>query len=54
MATYEYTGTKSDTYRKGERVRTIDGSVHDKRLAANKNFKAVDEQAKQVTEQASS
>lgn len=42
MATYEYTGTQSDTYRKGERVRTIDGSIHDKRLAASENWHTVD------------
>lgn len=54
MATYEYTGTKSDTYRKGERIRTVDGSVHDKRLAANKHFKPADKQAKQATSEAES
>lgn len=37
---------------KGERVHTVDGSVHDKRLAGSDAFKPVDEDAKKATEQA--
>jgi hypothetical protein len=41
MAIYEHTKT-TKRYRKGERVRTVDGSIHDKRLAASKDWRPAD------------
>lgn len=41
MAVHEFTG-KAGRYLPGERVRTVDGSVHDQRLSASDDWRATD------------